>query len=69
MALIRLSSVGLTSEQCSMRWRRSGCGHRLSARYRKLVARDKLPAVAVTAIARESLGFIWAIARAAAPRR
>jgi len=41
--------------------------HRLSARYRKLIARGKLPAVAVTAIARESLGFIWAIARAAAP--
>jgi transposase len=43
--------------------------HRLSARYRKLVARGKLPAVAVTAIARESLGFIWAIAHAAAPQR
>jgi transposase len=41
--------------------------HRLSARYRKLVARGKLPAVAVTAVARESLGFIWAIAQAAAP--
>jgi len=41
--------------------------HRLSARYRKLIARGKLPAVAVTAIARESLGFIWAIAHAAAP--
>ena len=41
--------------------------HRLSARYRKLIARGKLPTVAVTAIARESLGFIWAIARAAAP--
>jgi transposase len=41
--------------------------HRLSARYRKLVARGKLPVVAVTAIARESLGFIWALAHAAAP--
>jgi transposase len=41
--------------------------HRLSARYRKLVMRGKLPVVAVTAVARESLGFIWAIAQAAAP--
>lgn len=41
--------------------------HRLSGRYRRLVARGKLPQVAVTAIARESLGFIWAIAHAAAP--
>jgi len=41
--------------------------HRLSARYRKLRARGKLAPVAVTAMARESLGFIWAIAQAAAP--
>ncbi len=41
--------------------------HRLGDRYRKLVTRGKLPAVAVTAVARESLGFIWAVARAAAP--
>jgi len=41
--------------------------HRLSGRYRRLRARGKLPQVAVTAIARESLGFIWAIAHAAAP--
>jgi transposase len=43
--------------------------HRLSARYRKLVARGKLKPVAVTAIAREQAGFIWAIAHAAAPQR
>jgi transposase len=41
--------------------------HRLSARYRKLRARGKLAPVAVTAVARESLGFLWAIAQAAAP--
>jgi transposase len=41
--------------------------HRLSGRYRRLVARGKRAPVAVAAIARESLGFIWAIARAAAP--
>jgi len=41
--------------------------HRLSARYRRLVARGKPATVAVAAIARESLGFIWAIAHAAFP--
>lgn len=40
---------------------------RLTRRYRHLVAKGKRPPVAVTAIARESLGFIWALARAAAP--
>lgn len=39
--------------------------HRLSGRYRRLLARGKLPNVAIAAIARESLGFIWAIAHAA----
>lgn len=42
--------------------------HRLSARYRRLCAGGKLPQVAVAAVARESLGFIWAIARAAGSR-
>lgn len=41
--------------------------HRLSGRYRRLLARGKRPPVAVAAIARESLGFLWAIAHAAAP--
>jgi transposase len=35
--------------------------HRLYARYRHLVARGKCPPEAVTAVARELLGFIWAI--------
>ena len=43
--------------------------HRLSRRYRQLVARGKLRQVAIAAVARESLGFIWAIAQAAAPDR
>ena len=41
--------------------------HRLSRRYRHLVARGKLSQVAIAAVARESVGFIWAIAHAAAP--
>jgi transposase len=35
--------------------------HRLNSRYRKLLARGKSSPLAVTAIARELLGFIWAI--------
>jgi transposase len=34
---------------------------RLSGRYRRLLARGKKRQVAVTAVARELLGFIWAI--------
>jgi transposase len=36
---------------------------RLCARYRKLVAAGKQKVIVVTAIAREMVGFIWAIAR------
>ena len=43
--------------------------HRLAARYRKLHGRGKLAQVAVAAVAREQLGFLWAIARAAGPGR
>lgn len=35
--------------------------HRLSARYRRLLARGKTKQQVVTAIARELLGFVWAI--------
>ena len=37
---------------------------RLSARYRALIRTGKRPTVAVTAIARELAGFIWAVDRA-----
>jgi hypothetical protein len=36
---------------------------RLCKRYRTMVARGKHPNVAVTAVARELVGFMWAIAR------
>lgn len=39
---------------------------RLCARYRDLVASRKKPVVALTAVARELVGFIWAIARTVA---
>ena len=35
---------------------------RLCARYRRLIAAGKPAVVATTAIAREMIGFIWAIA-------
>ena len=40
---------------------------RLSGRYRKLVGRGKKSNVAVTAVARELLGFVWAIATSSMP--
>jgi transposase len=41
--------------------------HRLTARYRTLTRNGKKPTVAVTAIARELAGFIWAVERALRP--
>jgi transposase len=41
---------------------------RLSARYRKLIAAGKAAPKAVVAIARELVGFIWAIARMVEPK-
>jgi transposase len=40
--------------------------HRLHARYRALVRRGKLKTVAITAVARELAGFLWAVGRAVA---
>jgi hypothetical protein len=36
---------------------------RLSSRFRRLLGRGKPPQKAVTAVARELLGFMWAIGR------
>ncbi len=41
---------------------------RLCSRYRRLLRAGKKPQVATTAIAREMLGFVWAIAREVPPR-
>ena len=38
---------------------------RLCGRFRRLAARGKKPQVVVTAIARELVGFIWAVSRTA----
>ena len=40
---------------------------RLCGRYRKLLAKGKKSQVAITAVARELLGFVWAIATAVNP--
>jgi transposase len=42
---------------------------RLNRRYRALIRRGKLKTVAITAVAREFAGFIWAVARAATAAR
>jgi transposase len=42
---------------------------RLNKRYRALVRRGKLKTVAITAVARELAGFIWAVAREITPVR
>jgi transposase len=41
--------------------------HRLTSRYRTLTRNGKKPTVAVTAVARELSGFVWAINRAVRP--
>ena len=41
---------------------------RLSARYRALIARGKSAPIAIVAVARELVGFIWAIARMVEPK-
>ncbi len=41
---------------------------RLCGRYRRLLRAGKKPQVATTAIAREMLGLVWAIAREVPPR-
>lgn len=41
---------------------------RLSGRYRTLVRRGKLKTVAITAVAREFAGFIWAVSRQVTPQ-
>jgi transposase len=55
---LRPRQVGQTDAVKAIAWKAQ---HRLHGRYRRLLARGKLPQQVVTAVARELLGFIWAI--------
>jgi transposase len=63
----KAASSRATGQPAAVRAIAEKARHRLSGRYRRLTARGKLAVVAIAAVARESLGFIWAIAHAAAP--
>jgi len=55
---IRKRQEGQSSEVQSIAWKAQ---NRLHRKYVRLVSKGKQPTVAVTAVARELLGFIWAI--------
>ncbi len=57
---LRERSVGIAPEVCAIAWKAQT---RLHNRLKKLIGRGKHPAEAVTAVARELAGFIWAIGR------
>ena len=56
---LRRRQQGLDPEICEMAWHAQ---HRLCKRYRRLVGKGKAQQHVVTAVGRELLGFIWAIA-------
>src|SRR5438876_849822 len=55
---LRTRQEGLSEEVKALAWKAQ---HRLHGRYARLLAKGKAPTQVVTAIARELLGFIWAI--------
>jgi transposase len=57
---LRERSVGIAPGVCAIAWKAQA---RLHDRLKKLIGRGKHPAEAVTAVARELAGFIWAIGR------
>lgn len=57
---LRARNEGVEPEVRAIAWKAQ---HRLHSRLNKLLARGKPANLAVTAVARELLGFIWAIAR------
>jgi transposase len=56
---LRKRQEGLSEEVKAIAWKAQ---HRLHGRYWRLVSRGKVKQQAVTAVARELLGFMWAIA-------
>jgi len=61
---LRRRSAGLSPEILAIAWKAQ---HRLHLRYRRLLARGKCPGKAITAIARELCGFVWAIGQHVSP--
>jgi transposase len=57
---LRERSVGIAPGVCAIAWKAQT---RLHNRLKKLIGRGKHPAEAVTAVARELAGFVWAIGR------
>ncbi len=57
---LRERSVGISPEVCAIAWKAQ---LRLNNRLSRLIGRGKNPAEAVTAVARELAGFVWAIGR------
>jgi transposase len=55
---LRKRQEGLSEDVKAIAWKAQ---HRLNGRYRRLIAKGKVKQQVVTAVARELLGFIWAI--------
>lgn len=55
---LKRRQAGLCEQIKEMSWKAQ---HRLYGRYRRLVSKGKMPQQAITAVARELVGFIWAI--------
>jgi hypothetical protein len=55
---LKVRQRNCSAKVCEMAWKAQ---HRLHQRYARLTARGKSKQHAVTAVARELLGFIWAI--------
>jgi hypothetical protein len=55
---LKKRQAGVSEEIKEISWKAQ---HRLNGRYRHLVSKGKLPQKAITAVARELVGFIWDI--------
>jgi hypothetical protein len=57
---LRERSAGISPQVCAIAWKAQ---KRLHGRLNRLIGRGKNKAEAVTAVARELAGFVWAISR------
>ena len=65
-AALKKRQEGVSEEVKAIAWKAQ---NRLNKKYRRMVGRGKLRTVTVVAMARELMGFIWAIAQEVALRR